>query len=103
MCFGISMSSDFMCKSLIPAPILFAATISQASSYMVLDNSQAYTECAPAFLANMLQEKKVPHQEKIIYCGFSNFSGIMTLNMGFNTWFFNTTIIHSTLKNELDP
>lgn len=71
MCFGISISSDFICKSLIPASILFAATTSQASSYMVLDNSQAYTERAPAFLANMLQGVKVFHQEKIIHCSFS--------------------------------
>lgn len=64
MCLGISMSSDFICKSLIPASILFAATTSQASSYMVLDNSQAYTECAPAFLANMLQWKKCSVKKK---------------------------------------
>lgn len=82
MCFGISMSNDFMCKSLIPASILFAATTSQASSYMVLDNSQAYTECAPAFLANMLQGEKAIHQEKIIHCSYSNFSGIMMLKHG---------------------
>lgn len=76
------MSSDFICKSLIPASILFAATTSQASSYMVLDNSQAYTECAPAFLANMLQRKKVLHQEKTIYCIFSNFKEMMMLKCG---------------------
>lgn len=95
MCFGISMSSDFICKSLIPASISFAATTSQASSYMVLDNSQAYTKCAPAFLANMLQEEKVFHQEKIIYCNLSNFSGIIMLKHEVFLLFFNTTIIRS--------
>lgn len=58
MCFGISISSDFKCRSLISLSILFAATTSRASSYMVLDNSQAQTKDAPAVFANILENKK---------------------------------------------
>lgn len=97
MCFGIFMSSDFMCKSLTPSSILFAATTSQASSYMVLDNSQAYTECAPAFLANMLQGEKVLHQKNNLL--FSNFSEIM--KRGVFLLFFTTNIIHSAFGKKM--
>lgn len=100
MCFGISMSSDFMCKSVIPAPISFAATTSQASSYMVWDSSQAYTARAPALFANMLQGRAL-HQEKTVRRIFSHDSGIVILKPGVFLSFFNTTIICSILKNEL--
>lgn len=38
--------------------IPLAATTSQASSYIVLDSSQAYTSVAPAFLAHILNREK---------------------------------------------